>query len=184
MNPFEEHIRANKEALNPDKVNPEIWLSIENKMLKQKNRRGRLYLRILGTAAAILLIAVIALRGFASTEQQDIHAQILESYGLQAHEFPKTINAKKAALSKAKIPLDRQADFQILLRQLQFLDKQYDDYLDYVKQHGYQDFIGEQILSYYKTKIELLDKINIEIKKIDSYENKYDDNSPQVELNL
>jgi len=184
MNPFEKHLKSNKDQLNPAEVNPEIWLSIENEMLKKKNRRSRLYLRIASAAAAILLLAVIAFQGFGPTNQQDIHAQIIELYGLQSHDFPRKVNAKKAALSKVSIPKDRQEDFQILLSQLEFLDKQYDDYLDYVNKHGYQDFIGDQIVNYYKTKIELLDKINNEIKKIDRYENKYDDSSPKVELNL
>ncbi len=184
MNNFEKHLKANKEKLNLDKVNPEIWLSIENDVLKKKNRRGRYHLKLLGAVAAVLLLLVIALNGFYNKENRDIHAQLIELYDLQEHNFTQKISTKKARLAKAKIPKDREEDFQLLLNQLQFLDEQYINYLNYIEVNGYQDFIGNQILTYYKSKIELLDKIQSEIKKIERYENKYDANSPTVELNL
>ena len=37
MNDFEKYLKENKSKLNVDNVNPEIWLNIENKMLKKKN---------------------------------------------------------------------------------------------------------------------------------------------------
>ncbi len=183
MNPFEQHLKNNKDKLDLDKVSPEVWLSIENEVLKKKNRRVSLYLKI-AAAAAVLLFLTVAINTFTQSENQDVHRQLIELYNLQEYEFPQKINTKKASLSDAKIPVDKEKDFQILVTQLKFLDQQYENYLGYIEANGYQEFIGEQILNYYKNKLELLDKIQSEIKRIESYENEYDKNSPKVKLKL
>ena len=46
MNDFEKYIRDNKNKLELDEINPEIWLRIENTVLKQKNRRNIFYLKM------------------------------------------------------------------------------------------------------------------------------------------
>lgn len=183
MNDFEKYIQQHKKQLEIDEVNPEIWWSMENELLRQKNRKNKLYIRWMAAAAAVL-VGIIALGVLYSGAQQSTDQQILAQYGLDQQKLPQQVALRKAVLAKAKIPLDRKADFDLLLTQLEFLDAQYHDYLQYVEQHGYQDFIGQQILHYYKTKIELLDKIQYEIKKIDDYDNPYHQNSPKVQLDI
>lgn len=183
MENFEKYIKDNQQKLEHEgPINPEIWLSIENKVLKQKNKRNRLHIKWITGIAATLLLAVMALYGGAF-ERNDPH-QILAQYGIEDAQLVKQVNLKTKALARAKIPKDRKEDFDLLLTQLQFLDLQYKDYLQYIETNGYQPFIGEQIINYYKSKINLLDKIQQEIKKIDYYENKYQSNSPSVELNI
>ena len=182
MSSFEDYLKKNKEQLELDHVNPEIWLNIENKMLKQKHRRRGLYLRLMSAAAAVLLLLVIVLQ-FSGNGKQDAN-ELLAQYGINNQEWTQQVNQKKAALSSATVPKDRKEDFDLLLQQLEFLDGQYNDYLQYVEQHGYEAFIGQQILNYYKTKIDLLDKIQQEIEKINYYENKYNQESEKVQLSL
>lgn len=182
MNSFEKHIQDHKEELEINEVNPEIWLFMENELLRQKNRKSRLYIRWM-TAVAAVLVGIMALGAGYFWNTQSIDQQLLVQYGLERQQFPQQIQIKKQQLAKAQIPLYRKKDFDLLLTQLEFLDAQYQDYLQYVKEHGYQDFIGQQILHYYKTKIELLDKIQYEIKKIDNYDHSYS-KSPKVELNI
>lgn len=183
MNDFEKYIQNNKQQLELEEVNPQIWLSMENELLRQKNRKNRLYIRWMAAAAAIL-VGIIAIGSLFFSKHQSIDNQILAQYGLEKQQFPQQVKQKKQILAKAEIPLNRKKDFDLLLTQLEFLDVQYHDYLQYVEQHGYQDFIGQQILHYYKTKIELLDKIQYEIKKIDDYDNPYHQNSPKVQLDI
>lgn len=182
MNNFEKYIQENKKKLELDYVEPKLWLSIENKLLKKKNRRHRLYLRI-ASAAAIFLLGIMTASLFFLSDSNDIQSNLVKKYGIP-NELPQSINVKIDQLSKAKIPIDRKEDFEILLNQLEFLDAQYQDYLQYIKANGYQKFIGEQILNYYKTKINLLDKIQSEIEKINYYENKYELESPTVGLDI
>jgi len=176
MNDFEKYLKQNKEKMQLDSVNPQVWLSIENNLLKKKNRKNVFYIRIMAAAAAILLLAVVAFGLFSQQTKQDYLANF--------EPFNQEINTKKAQLASAKIPANRKADFEILLHQLEFLDNQYHDYLQYIDQNGYQEFIGQQILQYYKTKIDLLDKIQQEIEKIEYYENKFQSKSKKVGLDI
>jgi len=181
MKNFEEYLKANKQNLEIEEdLNPEIWLSIENRVLRRKNQRNRLYLKWVSVAAAILLLGIIAL----SNPWNNVNTpkEILAQYGIENQQFTQQVNAKKKVLASAKIPVDRKEDFDILLQQLQFLDTQYRDYLQYIDEHGFQPFIGEQILKYYQSKIDLLDKIQQEIEKINYYEKKFQSDRPSVQL--
>ena len=183
MNNFEQYIDDNKKQLEPKEVNPHIWLSIENEILKEKERRKTFYLKIVSVAATILLGVFLFhpdLLNTSSNTEQDI----LAKYNLEKYDFPRKVNMKKATLAKAKIPSTQQEDFTVLLNQLEFLDQQYHDYLNYIDKNGYQAFIGNQILTYYQSKIELLNKIQREIEKINYYENKFPSNDKKVELGI
>ncbi len=184
MNEFEKYLKENKKKMELDHLNPDVWLSIENDMLKKKNRRNRIYIRWVSATAAALVLGLIALGQFYFHTKEDIHHRLLELYELEKYDFPRQIDLKTKRLNKAQVPLDRKEDFEILLQQLEFLDGQYNDYLQYIEHNGFQEFIGEQILNYYKSKVELLDKIQAEIEKIDHYENKYNRVSPKVDLLL
>lgn len=183
MKDFEKFLKDNQQKLElEDELNPEIWLSIENRVLKRKNKRNRLYLRWITAAAAALLLGLIALGGI--YQQSSDPNKILAQYGINNQQFNQQITNKTKVLASAKIPINRQADFNILLNQLRFLDAQYQDYLQYIETNGFQPFIGQQIMHYYKAKIDLLDKIQQEIEKINYYEKKYQSNGPSVSLNI
>jgi len=179
MNNFEKYLQANKEKMQLESVNPDIWLTMENKLLRKKNRKNIFYLKLMAAAAAILLLVAVAVGLYAGDTGQD-PLVALEQY----QPLNQKITLKTQQLASAKIPVDRQEDFQILLQQVQFLDSQYADYLQYIEQNGYQEFIGQQILQYYKTKIDLLDKIQQEIEKINYYENKFESKSEKIGLQI
>jgi len=64
------------------------------------------------------------------------------------------------------------------------MDGQFQDYTYYIEKNGYQKFIGEQILNFYTSKIELLDKIQDEIEKINYYEEKIQTSTPKVNIQI
>ena len=181
MNKFEKYLKANKEHLEPQEVNDKVWLATENELLHKKSHR-LIRLARYGAAAAIALIVGLLLwmnQGRMTSEEA-----LLSRFNLSEHNFTQQIAIRKQKLAKATIPKDQLEDFQILLQQLEFLDGQFDDYLQYIDQNGYQDFIGDQIINHYKTKIKLLDKIQSEIEKIHYYESKKPSSSESVEINL
>lgn len=183
MSNFEKYIRDNRKQLEPTEVNPKIWLSIENEILRTKEKRKTIYLKIVSAAAIIIFGLFISTFGLFRSDS-NLEQDLLSKYDLEKYNFPEQVNGKKASLAKAMIPSSRQEDFKILIQQLEFLDEQYHDYLTYIQKNGYQEFIGNQILNYYKSKIELLDKIQEEIEKINYYENKFPSNSQKVELEI
>ena len=183
MKNFEKYLKDNQQKLELEgDLNPEIWLSIENRILKRKNKRNQLFIKWITAAAAILLLGVIALSGVFSNHNDP--SSLLAQYGIDNQEFTQQVALKTEVLAKAKIPINRKEDFDILLNQLQFLDTQYRDYLQYIETNGFQPFIGQQILHYYQSKIDLLDKIQQEIEKINYYEKKYQSNQPNMPLNI
>ncbi len=181
MTELEKYIADNKDQLEPSAVNPKIWLAIENEVLKSKERRKSLYLKIVSVAAVVLLGAFI-FRGQWFNQSSRIEKELIEVYGFQSHQFAQRVHNRKRTLSKAKIPSKQVEDFEVLLQQLKYLDEQYLVYLKYVEDNGYQSFIGDQLLNYYRSKIDLLDRIQQEINKVNYYEHKFPSNDKQVGL--
>ena len=183
MTDLEKYIINNKEGLEPNTVNPRIWLGIENELLKSKARRRTLYLKW-ASIAAVFLLACALFGGGLWNKSGNIDQELIEVYGYQSYQFAQQVHNKKSVLSKAKIPAQHLEDFQVLLQQLEFLDEQYQDYLKYIEDNGYQSFIGDQLLNYYQSKIDLMDRIQHEIEKINYYENKFPSNDEQVGLQI
>jgi len=183
MDRFEQYLKVNKKHLEPKEVDPKIWLAMENQLLRKKNRRVGIYLKAAAAMIAMLLGAFFFFQKY-QPGQEISEEQIIAEYGLTEYNFTQQVNLKKEKLSKATIPIDELEDFQILLQQLEFMDGQFLDYKAYIEQNGYQEFIGDQILNFYKSKIELLDKIQKEIEKINYYENKQPSNSKKVDIRI
>ena len=180
MTKLEKYLRKEKHQFDLQDVNPNIWLNIENDILRQRQRKNQRTIRLLTIAAAVagILILVPLLL---PNKSQVTPEEILANYDLESHNYPQLIYAKLDALQKAKIPEIHAADFQILIDQLEFLDHQYQEHLKYIQEHGYQQYVGKQLSHYYETKIELLDKIQTEVKKINKYEHNIDQDQ-MVEL--
>ena len=184
MDRFEQYLKDNKKKLEPEKVDPKIWLAMENQILRKKNRRVRFYFK--AAAAATIAMLITSFLFFHNYQSGPVvnEAAIIAEFGLTEYNFTQQVSLKKEKLSTATIPQDRLEDFQILLQQLEFMDGQFQDYKVYIEQNGYQEFIGDQILNFYKSKIELLDKIQKEIEKINYYENKRPSNSKKVDIQI
>ncbi len=53
MNNFEKYLKTHQKELEPDAVNPEVWLSIENELLRKRGKQKTVYLQIVSFAAAV-----------------------------------------------------------------------------------------------------------------------------------
>ena len=182
MNAWEKYLRENKEELDQLELKPEIWLNIENQVLKEKAAKSRRLLQWVSLAACVGILLSIALI-FQFGQQNDPLQQLANS-GIDSEQYLKEMAIKTQQLSNAQVPVDHKADFELLIQQLRTLDKQYASYLDEWEENGYQELLANRIISYYKTKIELLDRIREEIEIVEYYEKKYDKNSPKVELSI
>jgi len=183
MNDFEKYILENKQQLETDTVDPKVWLSVENAMLRNKNTSYRKY----ATVAIIALLTLIGLGAayyFMQPAEEINEEKIIAELNLSQYNFTQTVNLKKQELSKTTVPQDKLEDVQILLQQLEFMDEQFQDYTLFIEENGYQDFIGEQIITFYKSKIKLLEKIQKEVEKINYYEKKVPSNSKKVGISI
>lgn len=183
MNDFEKYIVENKKKLEPDAIDARVWLEVENEMLRSKNSSYKTLGKISIAVIACIVIAAISFYFFKPSEEIN-EETIIAELNLAQYNYPQTVSLKKQKLSEFTLPKDKLDDVQILLRQLEFMDEQYQDYLLFIKENGYQQFIGEQIITFYKSKIKLLDKIQKEIEKINYYETKIPSNSERVEFSI
>ena len=117
MSGFEKHLRENKRRLESREVDPRVWLSIENEVLKSKQRKSSIYLRVVSVAAAVLL-GLVVFGGNLFKGKPITEVDLLAKYGLEEYGFAQQVTNKKQTLSKAMIPSARQEDFQILLQQV------------------------------------------------------------------
>lgn len=168
MNDFEKYLQKNKHKLEPDGVDAKVWLAVENKMLKDSNKRTNFYIKAFLVALVLLIGGYLAYQ--ANKKAPLNEEKIIAALDLTKYNFAQQISDKKQQLAKATVPQDKLESLEILLHQLEFMDGQFQDYRLYIEQNGYQEFIGEQILNFYKTKIELLDRIQQEVEKINYYE--------------
>ena len=182
MNAWEKYLREHKSELDQVELAPEIWLNIENQVLKEKAAKSRRLLQWVSLAACLGILLSIALI-FQYGQQNDPLQQLAQS-GIDSEAYLTEMAIKTQKLSQAEVPVDHKADFELLIQQLRSLDEQYQLYLDELEAHGYQEILANRIISYYKTKIELLDRIQEEIETVEYYEKKYHKNSPKVELSI
>ncbi len=180
MNEFEKYIKSQKEAMDTDEFSLEIWESIEDKLPKKKSKIR--YLRWVSTAAAVVLLALFIKDYSFSPSKSPV--DFLTENGIDSKAIVLELNKKTTALKHIKIPIEQKEGFEIIIQQLKILDQEYLEYLEHIEQNGYQESIGKQIINYYKTKIEMLDKIQQQIEKINYYETKYNKHSTKVEITI
>jgi len=183
MNNFEKQLKEAASQQDVPEMNRQVWLGAKDQMMKDKRRRLRRRIIRWSVAASILLLLSVGL--FFKGKKVDQNQLVLEQYGLERYGFPKEVERKLVALEGTRIPAEQIARFDALKSQLYFLDQQYQNYLEYVEENGYQEFIGRQIQHYYEVKIELLGKIQKEIQKLKSKNNEsYNNSNTNVEWKI
>lgn len=182
MNEFEKFLKANKDKLDDEQVKPELWLSIENQVLKRKNARLKFIYKSVASVAATIIVGLLAFT-YLYKPKPDVQT-LLAQNGILSDQFESQLEVRTKSLASSQIPVAQKSDFDLLLKQIEMLDAQYLGYLDILESEGYQELIGIQIKNYYNTKISLLDQIKEEIQKIDYYEKKYNKSSSKTELKI
>jgi len=179
---FEKQIRTLLKKPNDQQLDRSNWLKIKSELLNQRRKSKRRRLSFFSAAAMILIL--VGAFSFLERNQVERESEVLAQYGLTQFEYPKAVNERISALPKTKIAKSSVQHLDILKSQLHFLDRQYVNYLEYIDQNGYQEYIGKQIQNYYEVKIELLDKIQSEIQKLKIQNNENIYHQEAVEWNI
>jgi len=182
MKEFENYLKANKQKLEIDQIDESIWQGIASQIAPTKKRSYK-KLTCLFIALLVLLLGSFIFYKI-SVKTETLENRVIAQFDLGQYNFVQQVNYKRQKLAKETIPADQLERVQILLQQLAFMDEQFHDYTDYIEKNGYQKFIGEQILNFYTSKIELLDKIQDEIEKINYYEEKIQTSTPKVNIQI
>jgi len=180
MREFEKYIKTQKDTMDTDEFGIEIWESIEGKLPKKESKIR--YMRWIYTAVATVLLAFFIKDYSFSSSKSPV--EFLTENGIDSKALVLQLDKKIAALHYIEVPVEQKKDFEIIIQQLKILDQEYHRYLEHLEQNGYQESIGKRIINYYKTKIELLDKIQQQIEKINYYETKYNKKSKKVGITI
>ncbi len=181
-NEFEKQLKFLLKTPQEISLSRSHWLKIQSGFENAEKKKRKRRLSYWAMAASILLL--IGIFFFYPVTSNKSEAEILAQYGLTEYNFPSLVQQKLIALPKTKVAKSQAEYLDILKNQLYFLDKQYANYLEYINLNGYQEFIGIQIQNYYEVKIELLDKIQKEIKKLKSRNNENSNNINEIEWNI
>ena len=180
MNKFEKYLKENSNEIGKIDIDPIVWQSIENELLRKDNHKIRLYLRyavsmlILVISAAILKYSI----GNSDSKSNFSLSNYSQEYGIMEKDFQEAIYYQTNQIENQKIPRSSKSDFKILTNELEELDKQYELYTELIERVGYNEDLGMKVIEYFSLKLELLKKIQLEIIKINNFEksNNYENN--------
>lgn len=171
MSEFEKYLKEHKSQLDCNEANPEIWENIATAFIdKDKSTHYWLYAK---SIAAMLVIGFL-FNHFYLNSSSSSPSKVLANNNSQLESI---ISQKIITVSQAHIPITYKNDLQLLYEQVVYLDITHRDQLQYLKDYGYDVNISAEIDNYYKNKNRLLDKVILEIEKINNNELKYNTKS-------
>ncbi len=186
MNRFEEYLKEHKEQLESIEVDPRIWTSIENELLRKNNHKIKFYLQIAVSFLILIGIVGIVKYTFYQNKQnpQFTLSHYSNKYGTIEKDFQNAIYYQTIQLENLEIPASLKSDFKVLTNELNDLDKQYKIYVGIIMKHGYNENIGNKVLEYYSLKLELLKKIQFEIIKVSNFKKDKNDENNEIKIQL
>jgi len=159
MNKFEKYLKENSNEIGKIDIDPFVWQSIENELLRKDNHKIRLYLRY---AVSILILVVSA----AILKYSIVNPDSKSNFSLSNYSQEYGIMEK---------PRSSKSDFKLLTNELEELDKQYKLYTELIGRVGYNEDLGMKVIEYFSLKLELLRKIQLEIIKVNNFEKSNND---------
>jgi len=182
MSEFEKYLKEHQAKLEVDSVKPEIWVGIENQILKQSSSKTAKRLGLV-SIAAIMMLAFIIYQNFSS--KNEVPTELLAQYGLeQMADIDKHIDSKIQLIKQTPVSKNHKDDVQLLLNQVAFLDELYQAKIDKTKSDKHSELLTSLLLEYYKNKSELLEKVLNEINKINTNEKEYKITNEKLPLNI
>ncbi len=174
MNDFEKYIKQHKHKMDVDQVNPKIWDNIEKQIFDIIPEKNYKYLKVISTMAAVFLLGFLLFKFDNNTTE--IPTKLLAQYGFENQNIEETLNKKATLIRNTEFPVLYRDNFQQLYNQVKYLDESYRQKVTYLYTKEYDENIAKEVLKYYKTKSEILDKILKEVKKIKINEKNYNIN--------
>lgn len=168
MSDFEKYLKQNKHKMDVSQVNPKIWDNIEKQMFDVAPIKNYKYLKVISAIAAIFILGVVLFKPQFGNSTTEIPTELLVHYGFENQNIEEALSNKITIVGKTEFPALYKDNFQQLYNQVKFLDEAYRSKVDYFQNKEYDENITKEVLGYYKTKSEILDKIIKEVKKINT----------------
>ena len=183
MSPFEKYMKDNQRKFDLLQVNPKVWQDIEAKIKGKKARVILLRKRLLGLGAAIL-IGVLGFQWLDDHQSMSFPEHLLEDYGFDNSNVTEFLDNKIDVIRQASIPVAYKSDLELLLEQVTNLDQHFAEKVNSLKLNPTEIELNKEVLEYYKTKSEILDKVIYEVRKINTNEEEYEIKSEKTSIRL
>ena len=183
MTDFEKFIQAQKSKLDLDQVDPKIWERMEQDLPRPKPKLLRL-IRPLVAVAAVFLFGLLAYQQFFTKPKNQIPLELIAAYGFENPQIAQLIRNKIEQIRTTPLPAKYLGDMQLLLDQAAYLDEHYKSRKESLASDNFNEHEAIELLEYYKAKSELLDKIILEIEKINKNEKEFNIQSKKANLNI
>lgn len=183
MSPFEKYMKDNQRKFDLDQIDPKVWQNIETGIKGKKARVILLRKRLLGLAAAIL-IGILGFQWFDDHQSMSFPEHLLANYGFDDSNVVELLDNKIDIIRQASVPVAYKSDLKMLLEQVTNLDKHFAKKVTRFKIAPTEIELSKEILEYYKTKSEILDRVIYEVRKINNNEEEYKIKSEKTSIRL
>lgn len=183
MSDFEKYIKENQRKFDLDEINPNIWENIELGIIGKKTRVTLFRKTLIGIAAAIL-IGIFCFQWYGNHQNVSFPEHLLVAYGFKDSNVAGLLDSKYTTIRQARIPVAYKNDLEMLLKQVKNLDQHFAEKIEKLNLDNTTDELKIEILEYYKTKSEILDRVINEIQKINSNETAYEIKSEKTSIRL
>ncbi len=182
MSDFEKYIKENQRKFDLDQINPKVWQTIEAEIKEKKG--AILSLRNSLRLVAAVLICVFCFQWFGDYQKVNFPKHLLEDYGFKDSKVDELLDAKIITIREASIPVAYKGDLEMLLNQVTYLDQHFAEKINKLDLANTEVELLKEILEYYKTKSEILDRVINEIQKVNTNEKKYKIKSEKTKIRI
>lgn len=186
MNNFEQFLKDKNKGSVKIKLDPDIWNTIENELIKGRNNKNRFFIPLAASFLIIIVFGTIIRFAFlqSNSEKEFTLSEYSVELGLLEKDFKRDIHNKVLVLRESKIPLSLKSNFNFLVDEFYTLDNNYKNSIDNIKLSPLNEFLQNEIIKHYKNKLKILDRIQEEIYKINKIEKENNYENKKVLLHI
>ncbi len=148
-----------------------VWKGIDQKLHRNKVRR--LFIRISMAASILIIVGITTLMTTVNRTPKyitDYYCEVSAELSETEFYFANLIEEKKQQIDYEDISSKQL--FQPFFNEIEELDNQYEQYKKDIDKYGFQEELIRAIIETQQQKLDVLNRLLLEIQKIKSYENR------------
>ncbi|WP_109831962.1 hypothetical protein [Reichenbachiella versicolor] len=173
MNNFEKYLKENKNELKRElEPRRELWDKIDQKLENKRNAKFK-WIQLSAAVVALLLAATALFRTVERDPKVILElplAKYSTEYGLVEQEYQESIRYSTQLVANMKTSVEVKKQTASYLNGLEALEMAYEGYKKIVVEEGCDDIMMELIIDNYQRRLELLENLQGEIKKLNNHE--------------
>jgi hypothetical protein len=170
---LEKYLKTKRKELDVEEPDDALlWEGIRKEIITEKKASGFNLWKVAAIFLAVFTLSYIIYNEISREKEREFTlSQINESLGAREKAYQQTVILKMQDANIQELSGTSENDIiPVLINELNVLDTIYQDAISDLKQHGYMEQIVEIIFDTYEKRIRILEKIIMETRKIEKYE--------------